>query len=648
MNKVRFSILAFLLYFTLIAYTQGKPGGQPGSKPSGPPPNKVQKGEDNSPQTQDISFRFALFTDLHVSMTNEESTNDLINAVTDLNNQRDIAFVLISGDLTETGDYASLVKVKDILDKLNCKYYIIPGNHETKWSESGATDFARVFGDDKFRTFMNGYLFLGFNTGPVIKMGDGHVAPQDIQWVTRQLKEVGKKQPVFLVTHYPLKTGDVDNWYELTDAVRRYNIQAFFGGHYHRNLIFSYDGIPGIILRSTLRSKDELGGYTIFNLRDSLYVYEKKIGKMPIHWYSLPLEQKVYIEGDAKAFPRPDFSVNKHYRKVQEVWSKNFKKGIYGSPAVSGNKVFYGDDLGFFNCLSLDKGKLLWQYKTRSRIANTPAVADGKVVFGSCDYNIYCLNQEDGKLLWRFATKNAVLGSALIENNTVYIGGSDGSFRALDLTTGTQKWEFNQLKGYVESRPVIADDKVIFGAWDTNLYALNKETGDLVWKWNNGHPRLHFSPAAVYPVVANGKVFITAPDRYFTALDATTGKEVWRTKAHQVRETVGISEDKQQVYSRCMNDSIVAIKTTTDTPEVLWKIDAQYGYDHNACMPIEQNGMVVSATKNGEITAVRATDGAIIWKHKIGNCIINTLVPVSDTDWVLTTTNGIVARISAK
>ncbi len=625
----RFSFIAALLLATTLFFAQGK-------------------STNNENQSYDSSFRFALFTDLHISMTNEESTSDLINAVTDLNNQHDIAFVLVTGDLTETGDYESLKKVKTILDRLNCKYFAIPGNHETKWSESGATDFARVFGDDKFRIYMNGYLFLGFNTGPVIKMGDGHVAPQDIEWVRRQLKGVGKKQPVFLVTHYPLKSGDVDNWYELTDVVRRYNIQAFFGGHYHRNLVFSYDGIPGIILRSTMRSKDELGGYTIFNVRDSLYVYEKKIGKMPIHWYSLPLEQRFYVEGNEKEFPRPDYSINKRFRKVKQVWTKNFKKGIYGSPAVSGNKLFYGDDLGFFNCLSLDKGKLLWQYKTRNRIANTPAVADGKVVFGSCDYNIYCLDQNDGKLVWSVATKNAVLGSPLIEDGTVYIGGSDGSFRALDLTTGKQKWIFEELKGYVESRPVIAGNKVIFGAWDTNLYALDKVTGNLVWKWNNGHPRLHFSPAAVCPVVSNGKVFITAPDRFFTALDVETGREVWRTNAHQVRETVGLSEDGKRVYSRCMNDSIVAIDATADAPKVLWKIDAAYGYDHNACMPVERNGVVVSATKNGEITAVRALDGAILWKHKLGNCIINTLVPISDTDWVLTTTNGVVARISAR
>ena len=29
--------------------------------------------------------------------------------------------------------------------------------------------------------------------------------------------------------------GDVDNWYEVTDAVRPYNVRLFIGGHYHSN-----------------------------------------------------------------------------------------------------------------------------------------------------------------------------------------------------------------------------------------------------------------------------------------------------------------------------------------------------------------------------------------------------------------------------
>ena len=601
----------------------------------------------SAPEVENIAFSFAQFTDVHISQSNEKNTEDLRRAVDDVNGQEHIAFVLVSGDIAETGDYKSLMVAKRELDRLNCPYYIVPGNHDTKWSESGATDFKRIFGDNRFRLQFNGFLFLGINTGPIIKMGDGHVSPQDVIWVERQLKNVGNRMPVFIVTHYPLQAGDVDNWWMLTDVVRRYNVQSFLGGHYHTNRVLNYDGIPGILTRSTLRAKDEFGGYTVYDMtEDSLYVHEKKIGEEQERWTALSIEKKMYVEGDQKVFPRADYAVNVQYKNVKDVWVREMGYGIYGAPAVDEANIYFGDDKGRFHCYSLEKGKLVWEYQTAERIASTPMISGDRVVFGSCDRSIYCLNKETGALVWRYRTDNAVMGSPMIKDGVVYIGASDGKFRALRLDDGELVWSFDEVGNYQESRPVIADGKVIFGAWDSYLYALNVADGTLAWKWNNGGTRPHFSPAAVWPVVAEGKVFITAPDRYMTAVNVEDGTTAWRTKEHKVRETIGLSEDNKIVFSRCMNDSVLAVAASDC--RLLWKVDAKFGYDHNPSMLIERNGEIVFATKNGEINCLRSSDGALLWKHKIGNSIINTMVPVGERDWVLTTTDGVVARISVK
>ena len=599
------------------------------------------------PEVNNITFSFAQFTDVHISRSNENNTIDLQRAVEDVNTQEHIAFVLVSGDIAETGDYASLMVAKRELDKLNCPYYIVPGNHDTKWSESGATDFKRIFGDNRFRLQFNGFLFLGINTGPIIKMGDGHVSPQDVIWVERQLKNVGKRMPVFIVTHYPLKSGDVDNWWKLTDVVRKYNTQAFLGGHYHTNQVFNYDGITGVLTRSTLRAKEEFGGYTVYDMTDdSLLVSEKVIGQEQVRWTALPIEKKMYIEGDQKLYPRADYTVNSQYKNVKDMWVSEIGYGIYGTPAVDAENIYFGDDKGIFHCYSLDKGKEVWAFQTAERIASTPMMAGDKIVFGSCDKHVYCLDIKTGKLVWRHRAGNAVMGSPMIKDGVVYIGASDGKFRALRLEDGELVWSFDEVKNYQESRPVIADGKVIFGAWDSYLYALNISDGSLAWKWNNGNSRPHFSPAAVWPVVAEGKVFITAPDRYMTAVNVADGSTAWRTKEHKVRETIGLSEDNKIVFSRCMNDSVLAV--AADDCRLLWKVDAKFGYDHNPSMLIERNGEIVFATKNGEINCLRSADGAILWKHKIGNSIINTMVPVGEKDWVLTTTDGVVARINVR
>lgn len=588
-------------------------------------------------------FRFALFTDLHISATNPQAATDLSMAVAEVNLLSNIDFVVISGDITEMGDKESLLVAKLLLGQLKIPYYIVAGNHELKWSESGATDFAKVFGDDKFSFLYKGIRFVGFSTGPVIKMGDGHIAPQDIQWVKGELAKTGPDIPIFVVTHYPLLPNDVDNWYEMTDVLRKFNVQTLLGGHYHRNVLFNYDGISGVINRSTLRAKEGVGGYSIYEVSDSIRVFEKKIAVDERQWLSIPFEKRVYPEPNLAI--RPSFEVNKSNRNVNVRWQINSGVGLYGTPAVDNKRVFYGDDFGVMHAVSLKNGMSVWTYKTANRIVSSPAVSNGRVVFGSTDGGIYCLDAATGKLHWKYETSKAVLGSPTVHNDTVYVGGSDGCFRALDLLKGTLIWSFCQLSSYVETRAVVANSKVYFGAWDSNFYALNTSDGSLAWKWNNGNARSHFSPAAVLPVISNHKVFITAPDRYWTALNAHTGQVVWRTNQHQVRETVGVSESGNMVFSRCMNDSVVALDALADSPKVLWKTNAAYGYDHNPSMLVERNGIIVFGTKNGLLHGVHAKTGRVLWRYKIGNSIINTVNIISKNECLLTTSEGVVARI---
>lgn len=591
-------------------------------------------------------FRFALLTDIHVS-SDSLAYNDLRRSVEQINKIRNLDFVIVSGDVTEEGDRASLKRVKFLLDQLNVKYYITSGNHETKWSESGATDFSHIFGSDRFKFEHKGFLFLGFNSGPVIRMADGHVSPQDISWMKKELDKVGKEKPVILVTHYPLQDGDVDNWYDVTDAVRPYNIRSVLGGHYHRNLLFSYDGIPGILSRSNLRGKERVGGYSIFQVTaDSILAYEQKIGEEPRKWAGYSLSRK-YYSADNSGYKRPDYSVNNEYKQVKEYWTIKTGAGIYSSPVLYNENIYVGDDLGYLSCYALKNGKKKWSFKSDNRIVGTPAVANGIIVFGSADKNIYGVNSKTGKLVWKYTANEAVLGAVTIEDGIAYIGASDHTFRALDVKTGKLRWEFTGVKGYIETRPFLYEGKVIFGAWDNNLYALDKTTGKELWKWNGNLTRMHFSPAAVWPVAVNGKVFITDPQRAMTAIDANNGQTVWRTFQSTVRETIGLSADKMRVYSKTMQDSVVCFSTQGNVPKQIWATNVKFGYEHAPSMLVEKDGVVFGSTKNGLVFALDAFSGKLLWKHKIGNSLISTVVPLSATECVFTSTSGEVGILRA-
>ena len=596
-------------------------------------------------QAQQIAFRFAQLTDIHLSPSNPNPTEDLLRSIAQINATDSIDFVLVTGDITEDGDRATMEKVKSCLDLLKVKYYVALGNHETKWSDSGCTAFGEIFGGERFDFEHKGFLFLGFNSGPLMRMAYGHVVPQDIRWMTERMNQYNtgdpqQNKPVILVTPYPMIEGDVDNWYEVTDAVRPYNIRLFIGGHYHRNRDLRYDGIPGVLMRSNLCDKDGKPGYGIYEItKDSIRVYTQRIGEPKKQWAGFSLTES-YYERNGKAEKYPDFSVNKEYPQVKEQWITKTGVGIYCSPAVEKDKVFIGDDMGYLTAYALKDGKALWRFQSGKRIVGTPAVSEGIVVFGSADCKIYGLNAQNGNLLWTVETSEPVLGAVTIDNGTAYIGASDHTFRAINTCNGEIKWTFTGVKGYIETKPLVTDSKVIFGAWDNTLYALNKADGRELWKWTGGLTRMHFSPAAVWPVAAEGKVFITDPQRAMTAIEIETGNTVWRTFQSMVRETIGLSEDGERIYSKTMNDSIVCYSTKGSHPHELWASNVGFGYEHAPSMQVEKDGIVFGSTKEGLIFALEAKTGKVLWKHKIGNSLISTVVPLSGNRILFTATGG--------
>jgi outer membrane protein assembly factor BamB/predicted phosphohydrolase len=574
---------------------------------------------------QGQQFQFAWLSDTHVGSSTGAA--DLTASVHDINSLGDIAFVILSGDVTEMGSNKQLELAKAILDSLRKPYYIIPGNHDTKWSESGCTEFGKLWGNDKFAFDFAGFRFIGMHEGPIMKMGDGHVPPEDLRWLDSVLAKTPRNdKPLFFITHYPLDSS-IDNWYQVTERLKLYNTQAVLVGHGHRNRVLSFEGLPGIMGRSNLRSADSIGGYTLVTIqRDTVYFSERlpwiRTGRP---WHQLPLGHRNY-RSDTTRHPRPEFSINRHYPQARVVWEKDTRYTIASSPAVWNDLAIVGNSSGVVYAFSLDDGSDRWRFATGSAVYSTPDVTDGKVVLGSSDHFIYCLDAENGRLVWKYRTGAPVVATPKIEDRLVFVGGSDSTFRALDLRSGKLKWEFKGIGGFIETRPKVYQDRVIFGAWDTHLYALQVDDGSLAWKWSSDRPGVLYSPAACWPVAAQGKVFIAAPDRYLTAIDVTSGATVWRSNRYQVRETVGLAENASRVYARCMIDTVIAFSPSSPKLDVLWARDCGYGYDIDPSMPIEKDGDLFFATKNGFVVALDAASGDLLWKHRMGVTIVHTPV----------------------
>jgi outer membrane protein assembly factor BamB/predicted MPP superfamily phosphohydrolase len=590
------------------------------------------------------SFRFAFLSDTHVGSST--GADDLRATVKDLNSTTGLSFVVITGDITEYGSREQLRLAKEILDGLKLPCHVVPGNHDTKWSESGATDFPRLWKEDRFVFDYGGFWFIAMHEGPVMKMGDGYWAPQDVRWLKETLKKLrGKDQPVIFLTHYPIDDG-IANWYEVLDVLKGYNAQVVLCGHGHANHHYLFEGVPGVMGRSNLRAGRPGAGYNLVEVKDGRMTFSERLSGQETKpaWYSVVLQKHDYA-GDTNRYPRPDFSMNAECPQVKDQWTFDTGYTIASTPAVWQDLVIIGDASGTVYGLELDSGKVRWKFHTRGAVYSTPAVADDVVVLASTDGGVYALKAATGKQVWRFKTARPIVASPAIAAGRVYIGSSERKFRALELATGKPVWEFDGLEGFVETRPLIYGGKVIFGAWDQHLYALDAGTGALVWKWQGDRAGTLLSPAACWPVAANGKVFIAAPDRRMTAIDAETGKQIWRTGEYTVRESIGLSQDQGRVYVRTMNDFFYAFSTASDRPEKVWERNAHFGYDINSAMLVEKDGVVFYGTKNDVLFALDGKTGEIKWKHKSGAGVMNTVVPLSATKVLTTDFGGKVALV---
>ncbi|MCI0523055.1 MAG: metallophosphoesterase, partial [Bacteroidales bacterium] len=304
--------------------------------------------------------RFALVTDTHIGGTGADE--DLRRTVTDINNIDTIDFVIVSGDVTEFGSDAELTLAKEILDGLNKPWYIVPGNHDTKWSENGANSFRRIFGSETFFFTHGGYLIIGTNSGPNMRMGPGQIPRENIVWLDSVLSlPQYRALKIISVNHYPLDNG-LNNWYELTDRLKSRDVRLALCGHGHSNRVLNFEGIPALMCRSNLRARDTVGGYNIMRISgDTLLTAAVRyplVTTMP-PWASITMEA-YDADSDTTEYPRPDYSMNSLYRGVNEVWRVQEKSDIGAGVAISGRVVIVTNTNGEVKALGLRNGKTRW------------------------------------------------------------------------------------------------------------------------------------------------------------------------------------------------------------------------------------------------------------------------------------------------
>jgi polyvinyl alcohol dehydrogenase (cytochrome) len=150
------------------------------------------------------------------------------------------------------------------------------------------------------------------------------------------------------------------------------------------------------------------------------------------------------------------------------------------------------------------------------------------------------------KLKWAFGFPGgfAAYSQPTVVGGRVFVSDPLGGVYSLDAATGCAYWKFQAAAAVRTALTIGPGHLAYFGDLRANAYAVNAETGKLVWKTTiSSHPyaRITGSPrlykGRLYVPVSSREEWMAGDPHYecctfrgiLAALDASSGKEIWRT-----------------------------------------------------------------------------------------------------------------------
>jgi polyvinyl alcohol dehydrogenase (cytochrome) len=320
--------------------------------------------------------------------------------------------------------------------------------------------------------------------------------------------------------------------------------------------------------------------------------------------------------------------------------------------------------------LSLMKG---WVYRASSRITSSPTVDAGLVFAGTWSGDALALDAATGKVRWKFhlganadevyGGPRGVIGSIALADGVAYAESGNCTLAALDEQSGKLRWRAticdNRRNDDVYASPVVADGVVLVGVdmladrpTDRGReLALDAATGRLLWTFEPARYAGEGAGISATPAVdaARRIVFVGSgnplprdnpppgPDPgsdSIYALDLATGKVRWvhgPVHPHDTNDedffaspnliALGGRHPRSIVGEGSKDGAYYAVDATTGAP--LWRTQIPGGSSSASILgtaAVAGDTIFVSIYDgaSGSLTALRSSDGKVMWQRATG------------------------------
>lgn len=245
---------------------------------------------------------------------------------------------------------------------------------------------------------------------------------------------------------------------------------------------------------------------------------------------------------------------------------------------------------------------------------------------------IFCYDRESGELIWKktateakphegtHSTNSFASASPCTDGKHVYAHfGSRGLYCYTMDGEFVWKRDFGEMATRLEfgegSSPTLMDDKIIV-PWDhqgqSALYALDKKTGETIWKVERDEPTCWATPL-IYEHDGEKQIIMNG-ENYARAYDPETGEELWRCDGQTTRPVASPVQQEDMIFigSGFRGAFLAAFKPDGQgdiegTSHVVWTIDRDT--PDIASLLISDNRLYYYKGKSGLLSCVNAKTG---------------------------------------
>lgn len=174
--------------------------------------------------------------------------------------------------------------------------------------------------------------------------------------------------------------------------------------------------------------------------------------------------------------------------------------------------------------------------------------------------------------------------------------------------------------GRITSPPVVAEGKVFVMDAVNRVTALDAELGKRLWEFETTQEDARSDGSGGGVAFDGERVFVTTGDAQVIALDANTGKVVWRTTVTAPMRS-GPAVGGGRVFAISIDNQIHALNAATGAKEWSHSGITETAGLYGSSSPAVDGNVVIAPFSSGEIFALRADNGRVLWGDSLAGII---------------------------